>query len=192
MSVVIVGKDKVEASLAAYAGPEMEARLGLGLQAWGQVVQRGARANLHPHHFTGRAEQSTSVSGPTVSGSTVAVTVGIHGGLAPEGRPLEFGWKSDSGKQPPSEPIYQWLTGSSQGAAVLSSAGGSVNRKGGFIVGSRSSRTSDESTARGLAFVIARNIGKKGYALGKLSWLSRAAVETIEAGKSAFLRAMKI
>ena len=191
MSVVVVGKDKVEASLAAYAGPEMEARLGLGLQAWGQVVQGGARANLHSHHFTGRAEQSTTVSGPSVSGSTVAVTVGIHGGLAPEGRPLEFGWASSSGKQPPSEPIYQWLTGSSQGAAVLTSAGGSVSRKGGFIAGARSGRTSDESTARGLAFVIARNIGKKCFALGALHWLSKASVETIEEGKTAFLRVVR-
>ena len=192
MSVVIVGADKVKAAIASLSGPEMDARVGRGLMAWGQVIQTAARRNLHGHHFTGRAEQSTSVSEPTVSGSTVGVTIGIHGGLAPEGRPLEFGWASSSGKQPPSQPIYEWLTGSSQGANVLTSFGGSVNRTGeGFIVGAKSGRTSQESTARGLAFVIARNIGRRGYSFGPLHWLSKAATETISEGRAAFLRVVQ-
>ena len=195
MSVVVVGKDKVEAAISSLAGPEMDARIGSGLVAWGQVIQRAARANLKTHHFTGRAEQSTSVSEPSMGSNTISVTVGIHGGLAPEGRPLEFGWASATGKQPPSEPIYQWLTGSSQGAAVLSAAtGAQVNRTSkGFIVGARAGRlaATDESKARGLAFVIARNIGKRGFSFGPLHWLSKASAETIESGKAALLRTVK-
>ena len=187
VSVVIVGQDKVMAALAALGGPEMDARIGSGLQAWGQVIQTAARRNLADHHFTGRAEQFTTVEGPVVSGSSIAVTIGIHGGLAPEGRPLEFGWASSSGKQPPSQPIYEWLTGSSAGRSVLTGFGASVNTtKAGFIPGSR--RVPSESTARGLAFLIARSIGRRGYSFGALHWLSKAASDTIEDGKAAFLR----
>ena len=189
VSVVIVGQDKVMAALAALGGPEMDARIGSGLQAWGQVIQTAARRNLADHHFTGRAEQFTTVEGPVVSGSSIAVTIGIHGGLAPEGRPLEYGWASSSGKQPPSQPIYEWLTGSSAGRSALIGFGASVNTtKAGFIPGSARLPASEESTARGLAFLIARSIGRKGYSFGKLSWLSKAASDTIEDGKAAFLR----
>ena len=191
VSVVIVGQDKVVAALSALGGPEMDARIGSGLQAWGQVIQTAARRNLADHHFTGRAEQFTTVEGPVVSGSTVGVTIGIHGGLAPEGRPLEYGWASSSGKQPPSQPIYEWLTGSSAGRSVLTGFGASVNTtKAGFIPGSRSARvsSSEESTARGLAFLIARSIGRRGYSFAALHWLSKAASDTIEDGKAAFLR----
>jgi hypothetical protein len=194
MSVVVVGKDKVEAAITGLAGPEMDARIGLGLKAWGQVIQTAARENLHGHHFTGRAEQSTTVSEPSTVGNTIGVTVGIHGGLAPEGRPLEFGWSSATGKQPPTAPIVEWLTGSSQGAAVLSAAtGAQVNRKKGFIVGARAGRlaASDESKAQGLAFVIARNIGRRGFSFGPLHWLSKAAAETVGQGKAALLRTVK-
>jgi hypothetical protein len=191
MSVVIVGMDKVKATLAQWSGPELDARMGTGLMAWGQVVQTQARQNLHSHHFHGTAEMATTVSSPVSSGTSTSVTVGIHGGLAPEGRPLEFGWASSSGKQPPSGPIYEWLTGSSQGAAALSSIA-TVKTKGGFISGSKSNRlaASDESAARGLAFVIARSIGKRGYSFGALNWLSKAAVSTITAGKDAFMRVL--
>lgn len=191
MSVVVVDRAKVEAAISALV-PETAERLGVGLQAWGQTIQMAARRNLHPHHYTGRAERATTVSSVTDTGMSLSITVGIHGGLAPEGRPLEFGWSSTSGKQPPSQPIYEWLTGSGQGATVLTSFGGSVNTtKAGFIAGSRSGRTDQESVARGLAFIIARSIGRKGYSFGALHWLSKATVETIEQGKLALLRAVR-
>ena len=207
MSVVVVGKDKVEAAISSLAGPEMDARIGSGLVAWGQVIQRAARANLKTHHFTGRAEQSTSVSAPSMGSNTISVTVGIHGGLAPEGRPLEFGWASATGKQPPSEPIAKWLVSSSAGMSILESAGSSAVRRGQKVStignvhllteGGRLTRrgtiasASQDSVAKGLAFVIARNIGKRGFSFGPLHWLSKASAETIEQGKAAFLRTVK-
>ena len=189
-TVSVVGVDTAGKSLAEFSDV-LEARIGLGLQAWGTVIQSQARRNIAEHHFTGLTERSTTVSAVTKEGPVSTVTVGVHGGLAPQARPLELGWRSSTGKQPPSDAIYRWLTGSSKGAAALSGGGVEVKRnKSGFITGSRSRRVSgsDESRARGLAFVIARKIGRRpGFKIGALHWLSNAMVETVERGRAAFL-----
>lgn len=179
LSYTIMGESQVIANLDAALRELTTTRAAAGLTAGAFAIQRRAKANLAPHHFHGRAEQQTTVGAPTFEPGLVTVGVGIHGGVAPEGRPLEFGWKSSGGKRPPSSAIEDWLTGSSQGAAILASAAGVAIKRNsrGFITGAKARRVGadDRSKVKGLAFVIARNIGRRGYSFGALHWLENAA-----------------
>lgn len=178
LTIRILGKEAVLARFDVAIRELTTTKAAAGLTRGGIAIQTRAKANLKPHHYHGRAEQQTTVSAPLITPTSVSVTVGIHGGVAPEGRPLEYGWKSGAGKRPPSSAIEDWLTGSSQGAAILASATGvAVKRNSrGFIASGKSSRVAadDRSKVKGLAFVIARNIGKRGFAFGELHWLESA------------------
>jgi hypothetical protein len=185
---------EVEAALAA-AGSRILGQAAVGLEQAGVVVQTNARRNLADHHYTGRAERMTVVSPPLITPESISVTVGIHAGTAPEGRPLEYGWKSESGKQPPTEPILQWLQSSGKGAGLLASAGINVRRnKAGFITGSRAQRVAPNQAAkaRSIAFLIARKIGRRGYSFGKLGWLSGGLEEAKPAILGIVGRAIKL
>lgn len=171
----VLGLDEVLARMQAELGPLMTAKVARGLELGGIAIQGAARQNLSEHHFHGTAENQTTVSPPLITGTSVAVTVGIHGGLAPEGRPLEFGWKSDSGKMPPVLPIAEWL--------VEKGIGQERNAKG-FISygkGGKSARVKEAAFGAAfpgatvsMAFLIARKIQKRGFSFGPLHWLERA------------------
>jgi hypothetical protein len=172
---VVVGLDSVLARMQAELGPLMTAKVARGLELGGIAIQGAARQNLASHHFEGTAENQTTVSPPLISGHSVAVTVGIHGGLAPEGRPLEFGWKSDSGKMPPVLPIAEWL--------VKKGIGQDRNAKGfvSYGKGGKSARVAEAGfgaafpgSTVSMAFLIARKIQKRGYSFAPLHWLERA------------------
>ena len=167
----VLGLDEVLARMQAELGPLMEAKVARGLELGGIAVQGAARQNLSSHHYHGTAENQTTVSPPIIAAGSVEVTVGIHGGLAPEGRPLEFGWASSSGKQPPTSAIAEWLTskpGLIPSPNVTRNAQGFVRRRGTVAA------IASESAVRGMAFVIARNIKRRGYSFGALHWLEQA------------------
>lgn len=194
VSFTVLNTAEVNAALAL-AGTKILTQAAAGLEQAGVLVQTNARRNLAEHHYHGTAERNTVVSPPLITPEAITVTVGIHAGLAPEGAPLEFGWRSQSGKQPPSEPIYQWLQGSGKGAGLLASAGVNVRRNSaGFITGSRAKRIApdQQKAARGLAFVIARNIGRKGYSFGALHWLSGGLEEAKPAIMGIIARAIRL
>lgn len=127
-----------------------------GLAEAGEIIQEAARANLDPYAYNYTASDQTTVSKVSRIGETSEITVGVHDlGLAPHARALEFGWKSATGKQPPTEPIAEWL-----------------EVKLGV----------DPQKSPGIAFVIARRIGHGdatrpggGFSFGALHWLQRAA-----------------
>ncbi len=126
-----------------------------GLPAAGAAVQAAARANLAEHRFRGTAEEATTVSPVRSEGDEDVVTVGVHDlGLAPHARALEFGWRSRTGRQPPSAPIAAW--GLERGIV-------------------------DEREAPGFGFVVARRIGRTGFSFGALHFLGRAAEEATPA-----------
>ena len=186
---VVVGLDNVQRNLALQLGPLMLEKVAAGLERGGFAVQAAARANLAPHHYHGTAEQQTTVSPPLITAGNVTVTVGIHGGLAPEGRPLEFGWASAAGKQPPTKAIAEWLTskpGLIPSANVSRNARGFVRRKGTIAA------IASESAVRGMAFVIARNIKRRGYSFGSLHWLDGALDEQTATVLAELQRACRI
>ena len=171
----VLGLDEVLARMQAELGPLMEAKVARGLKLGGIAIQGAARQNLSEHHFHGTAENQTTVSPPLITAGSVAVTVGIHGGLAPEGRPLEFGWKSDSGKMPPVLPIAEWIVGKGIGQARTPK--GFIN----YGKGGKSARVQEAAFgaafpgyAVSMAFLIARKIQKRGYSFAPLHWLERA------------------
>jgi hypothetical protein len=177
VTFVVLGEREVVAKLQLEVQALRTLKAEAGLLAGAHAVQRKAKENLAPHHYKGRAEQQTTVSAPLITPGSVTVTVGIHGGIAPEGRPLEYGWKSAGGKQPPTQAIADWLISSGRGASMLSSAGVELRRnKAGFITGAKARRVAptDASKVKGLAFVIARNIKRRGYSFGELHWLENA------------------
>ena len=155
ISVHIEGEAKVMAMLQHEA---YQSRAEHGLIDAAHAMERDAKANLKEHHFRGQTERNTTTSDIDRQGDRSVVTIGIHGGMAPQGRPLEFGWKSESGKMPPIQPIADWLV--SKGIA-------------GPAKGTKATKTAD-SAVRGFAFVIARNIQRRGYSFPPLHWLGRA------------------
>lgn len=155
ISVHIEGEAKVMAMLQHEA---YQSRAEHGLIDAAHAMERDAKANLKEHHFRGTTERNTTTSELQRNGDVSTVTVGIHGGMAPQGRPLELGWASQSGKMPPIQPIADWLV--SKGYAGPKS-------------GNKATKTAD-SAVRGLAFVIARNIQRRGFSFGPIHWLGRA------------------
>ncbi|HLA65024.1 MAG TPA: hypothetical protein VK600_00415 [Candidatus Saccharimonadales bacterium] len=177
VEVVIVGIPKAMRDLDP---ARMAVGLRTGFQAVGdQLVAPAARRIVRPHHWHGRFEQQihTTVTG---SGLNVAAHVGVSSAMVPEARPLTFGWKSGSGRQPPTDAIMAWLTGSGKGAQLLAQGGVGVRRNsGGFITGSRASRvgSGDQAAVRSIAFLIARKIGKSGYSFEPLHTFTKALAE---------------
>ena len=150
--------ENTERVLHALTPDAYEAKAEQGLIDAAHAIERDAKANLHEHHFRGTTERNTTTSAIERDGDRSWVTVGVHGGQAPQARPLEFGWKSESGKMPPIQPIADWLV--SKGYAGPSK-------------GTKATKTADAGV-RGLAFVIARNIKRRGFSFGPLHWLGRA------------------
>lgn len=127
-------------------------RATAGLEAGARIIQAKARENISGHRYEGRVEAKTTVGRPIVyPPALVDVTVGVHGrDFAPEGKTFEFGWRSKKGLQPPVAPLAEW-----------------VMRRG---------ITTNEQAARGIAFAIARKMGRSGYSFGEDHWLDDAAI----------------
>ena len=186
IQIVIEGVAETRAAIVQTADVTL-AKVGEGLVGWGHLIEYAGKANLAPHHWHGTAEQSTVTVGPVIEGDQVVVSVGLHGGMAPEGRPLEYGWKSESGKQPPISAIAEWLTskpGLIPSPNVTRNSSGFIRRRGTIAA------ISQEAAVRSLAFVIARNIGRRGYSFGALHWLRDAMVETREEGLALLRRVL--
>lgn len=142
-AINIEGLPEVMTSLALHDA-EAIARTEAALHAGGDIVAAAAKANLSGHRWSGRLESKIEVRerGP--------LTVVVRS-ATPGGRPLEVGWSSTTGKQPPSGPrsrLVKWL--GSKGVAE----------------------------PRSVAFVVARSIGRRGYGFAPLHWMERAAEES--------------
>ena len=172
ISVHIEGEAKVMAMLQHEA---YQSRAEHGLIDAAHAMERDAKANLKEHHFRGQTERNTTTSDIERNGDVSSVTVGIHGGMAPQGRPLEFGWKSESGKMPPIQPIADWIV--SKGIGQKRNAKGGVN----YGKGGKAARVNEAAFGAAypgatvsFAFLIARKIQKRGYSFPPLHWLGRA------------------
>lgn len=169
-TIEIIGLERGKALFdAAHVGQ----RFGLGMLRAGQEVAGEMARSAKEHHDTGRLEQQIHATAMG-EGFATEVHVGISTGLAPEGRPLAFGWKSGSGKQPPVQAIAEWLSRHPSAAAGLANARGQalVSRNGaGFVrrAGTIAEVTGD-AALRSRAFLIARAIGRRGYRFGKHDW----------------------
>lgn len=156
------------AAIAAKISPQgFEQGLRVGLSKAGNRVALEARQIIHPHHFTGHYEQEihTEITG---SGFNLTAIVGVSKAQVPEAAPLSYGWRSTSGRQPPTDAIARWIArkpsvGSGVSSNILTNSSG-FRRTNGTI-----SSVSSESAVRGLAFVIARKIGRKGYSFAPLN-----------------------
>ena len=157
----VTGLDAVQKALSPQ---QFEARLHAGLTTAGNLVAAQARNIVRPHHYTGRFEQQIHVA-VTGTGLSQKATVGVSAAQVPEARPLSYGWKSNSGRMPPIEPIAQWVAKHPE----ISPSKNSYTNSSGFrrTRGSAAS-VGAESAVRGLAFVIARSIMRKGYSFPPL------------------------
>lgn len=163
--VVIVGLPE---ALAEFDPNRFARGLATGMQRVGEAVATEARAIVKPHHFHGTFEQQIHAQTTGDSIATVVTQVGVNAHLVPEARPISYGWPAGRGKQPPSSAIAEWLA--SKPELVASIGSNAVTRNaGGFIrrSGSIASVTQD-SRIKGLAFVIARKIGRRGYSFAPL------------------------
>lgn len=173
--VEVIGADRVFDSLDTRrrwaAFPRALLQAGMAVQA---EMQRAAK----PHHDTGRLERGIHVA-QQGAGLEAEVRVGISSAAVPEGRPLAFGWASKAGRQPPTEAIAAWLLrkgtiSAMQGPGLLRvpsanlrlTARGRLAARRGHTMGA----IAQERAVRGLAFVIARSIGRRGYSFGSHDW----------------------
>ena len=169
--VQVIGLEKLQAALDPAVWAE-RARAGL-LRAGQVAIEPRARVNVEAeHHYHGTLAQNlhTELMG---EGMASEAHVGISTGLVPEGRPLEFGWRSASGKQPPIDAIARWLTSKPEIAGsplVTRNKAGFIHRKGTIA------EISQDAQIRSRAFLIARAIGRRGFSFGRLAWLHDAAV----------------
>lgn len=169
--IIIVGLPE---ALAEFDPHRFVAGLRTGMQAVGEAVATEARLIVKPHHFHGTFEQQIHAVTTGDSLATVVTSVGVNPELVPEARPLSFGWKSSGGKQPPTEAIAAWLASKPElvnaagSNAVGRNASGFITRKGSIA------EVSQDSKIRGLAFVIARKIGQRGYSFAPLNPFDRA------------------
>ncbi len=141
-----------------------------GLFRAGQEAEGQMKQAARSHRDTGNLEQQIHTSEPVGSGLNLEVHVGIATGLAPEGRPIAFGWRSSSGKMPPVAPIAEWIQrrgGMGATASVTRTKAGFIRRKGTVA------QISSEPAIRSLAFAIARSIQKRGYRFGSDDWFHR-------------------
>lgn len=148
-------------------------QFAIGMLRSGQEIAGEMARAAKEHHDTGRLEQQIHAE-PFGFGFASEVHVGISTGVAPEGRPLAFGWKSESGKQPPTQAIAEWLGRHPSAAAGLTNGRGQalVSRNGaGFVRRSGTvAEVSGDAALRSRAFLIARAIGRRGYRFGKHDW----------------------
>ncbi len=136
----VEGVTEVLAALSV-ADAEIIARAEVVLRAGADVVAAVAKGNVSEHNWSGRLANKIQVKVT----APLELSVGTR---SPEGRPLEFGWTSSIGKQPPSGPrsrLVKWLT--AEGVAE----------------------------PRRVAFLVARKIGTSGYGFPPTHWLGRAA-----------------
>ena len=151
----------------------MGAGLKLGMLRAGQDIQREMRAKAAPHHFRGTLEQQIHVE-QSGTGLHVETRVGITTAKAPEGRPLQFGWKSTGGKQPPTDALVPWVLehmgGDLQNAKGQSLRYRTTDKNGKWRARNRAGAAQD-AQVRSIAFLIARRIGRKGYSFGSTDWL---------------------
>jgi hypothetical protein len=149
--VEVIGAERVDASL----DPARWQGFGQALLRGGLAIAAEMQRAAKPHHDTGNLERNIHAEGPFGHGLNQEVRIGIGTAGAPEGRPLAFGWKSKSGRQPPTGAIVAWLTRKGFGSGLT------------------------DSQLRGRAFVIARAIGRRGYRFGADDWFHKG----IEAGR---------
>jgi hypothetical protein len=143
-----------------------------GLFRVGQKLADAVRAEIRPHHYTGRAEQQTHAE-LHGTGMKARVFVGVSTALVPEMRPLVAGWHSNSGKMPPVQAIAEWLAHKpelSGSSSHFRTSKGFVRSRKGATIGSISA----EANVRSRAFVIARAIGRRGYSFGKTDAFDKA------------------
>lgn len=167
--VEVIGLQKAQ---ALFDANRLGRGFAIGLYRAGQEVAAEMQREAKPHHWHGRLEQQIHANPPTGTGLNTEVRVGITTGLAPEGRPLAFGWKSEGGKQPPSgpgSPLADWVATHIAGASsnVTRNAAGRIRRKG-----SIASITAEPGVQR-IAFLIARKIARTGYRFGSDDWFHK-------------------
>lgn len=182
--VEVIGAERVMAAL----DPARWSGFGRALLRGGLAVAAEMQRAAKPHHDLGNLERNIHAEGPTGSGLNVEVRVGISTAAAPEGRPLAFGWKSSTGKQPPTEAIAAWLlrkgtvpTMSGPGLLRVPSPNVELTATGATRAARGHTRASisAEAAVRGMAFVIARKIGRRGYSFGSHNWFQMG----IDAGR---------
>jgi hypothetical protein len=171
-SIEVIGLGRAK---ALFDGGRLERRWAQGALRVGQDIAGDMKAAARPHHMSGRLEQQIHAE-PFGTGMGMEVHVGISVGLAPEGRPIAFGWKSQSGKQPPSQAIADWIVrkgGLGATTNVTRTPAGFQRYRG------TKAQISQESAVRSLAFLIARKIKAKGYSFGHDDWFHKG----IEVGR---------
>lgn len=143
-----------------------------GLIQGAGLIERTAKGVVATHHWHGTAERSIHqrVSG---SGINSEVMIGSNTGRAPHFRSLAYGWPGGKGKQPPTDAIAKWLTSKPE---IVGSFTQNVKRNSAGFVSRRGSVSSisKERAVRGLAFVIARKIGKSGFSFDPLEPFEKA------------------
>lgn len=165
IQVVVVGLPK---AMAALSPEQIGQKLVVGFGLAGQALASAGRTIIRPHHYTGRYEQQIHVETTGATPATIQTFVGVSAGLVPEARPLDLGWRSASGKQPPVAAIAEWIAHKPELAQAAGSS--SVSRSSsGFVRRTGTIATvSGEAAIRSMAFVIARKIGQRGYSFGAL------------------------
>ena len=123
----------LEQAEATFSDAHFTHGLAAGMEQAGQAAAEQAKLLIAPHRYTGRYADEIRVS---VSGAADSPRIEV-GARVPEAGPLSFGWHGH-GQQPPTEAIAAWLDA------------GRGPRTGGMA-------------GAGLAFVIARAIGRRGF-----------------------------
>ena len=123
----------LEQALATFSDAHFTHGLAAGMEQAGQAAAEQAKLLIAPHRYTGRYADEIRGS---VTGAADSPRIEV-GARVPEAGPLSFGWHG-RGAQPPTEAIAAWLA-----------AG-------------RGPRTA-AMPGPGLAFVIARAIGRRGF-----------------------------
>ena len=137
-----------------------------GLLTGAAIIRDAAKDNVETHHFHGTAADATEVGRLELGDEIDTVDVGVLDlSNAPHARALEYGWKSETGMQPPVEPIAEWAL------------------ERGIV--------DDDKSARSFGFAVARKIATEGFSFDKLSWLGDAATASIPAVEAAVVDAAK-
>jgi hypothetical protein len=126
ISVAVKGITELEQKLAP---DQLQKGLEVGLSKSGHTVLKAAQMIAAPHHFSGRLQNRMGV---VVSGSGMnqKATIGVNAAEVPEAGPLSHGWRSRSGKQPPTEDIAHWLSSKGKDPALAFVVARSIKAKG--------------------------------------------------------------
>lgn len=168
--VEVVGISRVQAALH----PDAYARgLRIGMTRAGEEIRTEQQRIARPHHYRGRLEQGIRVQ--TVgAGLNIETHIGISTAQVPEGRPLNYGWRSEGGKRPPSSALVPWVL-EKFGAGLTGKTGRPLRSTTTNAAGRWRTRNAagaaGDAQVRSIAFLIARKIGQRGYSFGKLDWL---------------------